>query len=118
MIKSSAPGKFVILGEHAVVYGKPALSLAIDMRFSIRMGFSKEFTMNGKPVASGTMPPHMVWISEVHGNRPVNMYIDNKVPTGAGLGSSAALSAAYSGAVRALCRKPTDHESVAREAYE
>ncbi|MBE6527168.1 MAG: mevalonate kinase [Thermoplasmata archaeon] len=118
MISASAPGKFVVMGEHAVVYGKPALALAIDMRFTIRMNPGKTFRVNGKPATNATMSPHMKWISEAHGNRPVSIFIDERVPTGSGLGSSAALSAAYSGAVRRLCNLPVDHESVAREAYE
>lgn len=118
MIKSSAPGKFVVMGEHAVVYGKPALTLAIDMRFSLRVSYSKEFKVNAKPANKNTMSPHMEWISQQHGNRPVSIFIDGRVPTGSGLGSSAALSAAYSGAIRALSEVPYDNESVIREAYE
>lgn len=118
MIYSSAPGKFVVMGEHAVVYGKPALALAIDMRFTLRMAPGKTFRVNGKPATNATMSPHMRWISQAHGNQPVSVFIDGRVPAGSGLGSSAALSAAYSGAVRTLSGEPADHESVARESYE
>lgn len=118
MIKSSAPGKFVVMGEHAVVYGKPALTLAIDMRFSMRVSFAKEFMVNAKPANKNTMSPHMEWISQQHGNKPVSIFIDARVPTGSGLGSSAALCAAYSGAIRALSEVPYDNDSVVREAYE
>ncbi|MBC7097433.1 MAG: mevalonate kinase, partial [Methanobacteriales archaeon] len=30
--RASAPGKTILFGEHAVVYGKPAIALAIDKR--------------------------------------------------------------------------------------
>ncbi|MCQ2079033.1 MAG: mevalonate kinase [archaeon] len=117
-VTASAPGKFVVLGEHAVVYGKPAIALAMDMRFTMRASFGKEFKVNGAPANNYNLSPHMRYLSEKHGNDPLSIFIEERVPSGSGLGSSAALSAAYSAAVRALKKLPTDPESIAREAYE
>ncbi len=117
-VSASAPGKFVILGEHAVVYGKPALALAIDMRFSIRVSRSSEYKVNGQTATPYNMSPHMMYISDKIGTSPVSVFVDGRVPSGSGLGSSAALSNAYAAAVSALEGLPTDKETIARLAYE
>lgn len=117
-VSASAPGKFVILGEHSVVYGKPALVLAINKRFSIRVSRSKEYKVNGRPATQYNMSPHMMYISNKIGTSPVSIFVDGRVPSGSGLGSSAALSNAYAAAISAIEGLPTDRESIARLAYE
>ena len=117
-VTASAPGKFVVLGEHAVVYGKPAIALAMDMRFSMQAHFSKEFRVNNAPANSFNVSPHMRFISELHGDDPLSIYIGDRVPSGSGLGSSAALSVAYSAALRKLKGLTTDPATIAKEAYE
>ena len=49
---ASAPGKFVVLGEHSVVYGKPALVLATDRRITCSVRRSSHFTVNGEHLDS------------------------------------------------------------------
>ena len=36
-IIASAPGKCILFGEHAVVYGHPAVAVAIDQRINVRI---------------------------------------------------------------------------------
>ena len=36
-ISTSAPGKCILFGEHAVVYGHPAVAVAIDQRISVKI---------------------------------------------------------------------------------
>ncbi len=36
-IIASAPGKTILFGEHAVVYGEPAIAGAVDKRATIRL---------------------------------------------------------------------------------
>ncbi|MBS7382584.1 MAG: hypothetical protein KIG18_02545, partial [Candidatus Methanomethylophilaceae archaeon] len=45
-----SPGKFILLGEHAVVYGKPAVALAIDMSFSCSVSAGEYNSLNGVPI--------------------------------------------------------------------
>ncbi len=117
-VSASAPGKFVVLGEHAVVYGKPAITLAMNMRFSIRVKRSEKYMVNGQPAAPYNMSPHMRYISDKIGKSPVSIFVDGRVPSGSGLGSSAALSCAYAAAISKLEGLPTDEESIARLAFE
>ena len=35
MVLASAPGKCILFGEHAVVYGQPAVAVAIDGRVRV-----------------------------------------------------------------------------------
>lgn len=37
MVKTSAPGKLMLFGEHAVLYGKPCLVAAIKKRLFLKM---------------------------------------------------------------------------------
>ena len=37
MARASAPAKVILLGEHFVVYGEPAIVLAIDMRATAQL---------------------------------------------------------------------------------
>lgn len=116
-VTASAPGKFVILGEHAVVYGKPAIALAIDRRFTVRVSPGPEFRINGEP-ADINANPHIKHVSSLYDMRPVSLYTESRIPPGAGLGSSAALSVAFSGAMRRLHGLAVEPESVAAEAFD
>jgi len=36
IVEASAPGKMILFGEHSVVYGQPAIVLAIDRRARVQ----------------------------------------------------------------------------------
>ncbi len=116
-VTASAPGKFVILGEHAVVYGEPAIALAIDRRFSVSVAPGPGFRINGE-AADIDSNPHIRHIASLHGMRSLHLHSESRIPPGAGLGSSAALSVAFSGAMRRLHGLDADPEAVANEAFD
>jgi len=117
MVTSSAPGKFILLGEHAVVYGKPAVAIAIDKRFACSIRYDSENSLNGRPVAFDKHPyiHHML---QKHGLESVAVDTVSDIPAGSGLGSSAALSVSFSAAIRAMKDMPICGNDIAEDAFD
>ncbi len=113
---ASAPGKFVILGEHAVVFGKPAVALAINRRFTCTVRESDRFIVNGEPDEL-VRHPHVRYLLDQHGLKGIEIDSESDLLSGAGLGSSAALCASLSCAIRSMLGKSLDNKEIVREAY-
>ena len=47
MWRADAPAKAILFGEHAVLYGAPAIAIAIDLRASISVTKSNKWMLNG-----------------------------------------------------------------------
>ena len=102
-ISYSAPAKVILSGEHAVVYGKPALVSAINLRLKfIVTNFvrsskdgkdDKEIFFISKEVKNYLINQKINFI-----DKPFNFKIESEIPIGRGLGSSSALSVASSAA--------------------
>ena len=116
-VSASAPGKFVILGEHAVVYGKPAIALAINRYFNVTVRKNDELLINND-VGDLKGNPHLKYIMTQNDMLPLSIRTDSRIPTGFGLGSSAALSVSLSAAIRTLYGRSNSAEDVAKEAFE
>ena len=112
---SSAPGKFVILGEHAVVYGKPAIVLAADLRMTVAVRRSRWNTMNGERL-DFRRQPHIRYLTRDL-RHAVDVETHSDIPVGSGMGSSAALSAAMAMALAAMDGRHLTEEEVMLEAY-
>ena len=63
-----SPGKFILLGEHAVVYGKPAVALAIDMSFSCSVSAGEYNSLNGVPIDLSRHPHIQCILSRLNVN--------------------------------------------------
>ncbi len=113
--KASAPGKFVILGEHAVVYGKPAVVLAVDLRMTISVRESRFNTLNGEKI-DFRRQPHLKYLTRDI-RHAIDVRTESMIPVGSGLGSSAALSAAMALALDELHRGSMDEKDLVEEAY-
>ena len=101
MVTASAPGKCILFGEHAVVYGEPAVAVAIDARVSVTLEPCQgSWKLSGAPLDE--RHPHARFLhSQLVGDDsdPHSMLVTSELFPAAGMGSSAALSAAIGAAL-------------------
>ena len=114
-MKSSAPGKIILFGEHAVVYNRPALAVPVDqvqvdveVLDSDQPGVWIHAPVIDLQAELSTLPPNhpiaavILTVFQRFGISTfpnINVKIDSTIPVAAGLGSGAAVSVAM---VRAL----------------
>jgi mevalonate kinase len=117
MTKCSAPGKMILFGEHAVVFGKPALALAIDLRITSSVKPSDQYSVNGHAMKK----KHHAYISAAldaaWGGPPINIDTNSEIPSGSGLGSSAAVTVSCIAAMTSSKGK-LDIEKIAKRAFD
>ncbi|WP_435194102.1 mevalonate kinase [Natronomonas sp. EA1] len=148
MTTSSAPGKVYLFGEHAVVYGEPAVPCAIGRRARVTVEArddarlrvdSKDLTLDGFTVtygeAAGTevnVPQSLVEAATGYVDEAVaqardaadapdagfNVTIESEIPLGAGLGSSAAVVVAGIDAATRELGVELPPEELADRAYQ
>jgi len=143
-VVASAPAKIILFGEHFVVYGEPAIVLAIDKRayatvnssddkclhvqstnldlkgyfkdgvFKVEQGDVREARLKFEPVKVAVEKVLARFKDEVG----LTVEINSTVPVAAGLGSSAAVVAAVTAAVGAFLNVKLSKEDVFRIALE
>ena len=101
MVQASAPGKCILFGEHAVVYGQPAVAVAIDQRMAVSLEPNDMWRLDGMRF-SPQRHPHVEALKQRlwPDGPPLSIKITGTIPPASGLGSSAALSVAASAALR------------------
>src|SRR3989304_191754 len=137
MIKVSAPGKIHLLGEHSVVYGKPAIIAAIDLRLTVTIrplssviatppwrGEQTSSTVEDsslivqndkiKEIFEPIVKKHL----KIKTIPPYKLEISSQIPIGSGLGSSAAVSVAYITALLSFLKYKWDLNLINQLSFE
>jgi mevalonate kinase len=131
---SSAPGKIILFGEHAVVYGRPALAIPVTqvqatatVSKSSRGGVWIEApNINLSSELSLLAPNHPLAavvnsvFKTLNITRPpaCTVYLQSTIPVAAGLGSGAAVSVAILRALSAYLKHSLTDEQVNKLTYE
>jgi mevalonate kinase len=137
-VKASAPGKAILFGEHAVVYGKPAIAMAINKRVCVEVlegndnkinvnirdlgingciDFNKGTIVSDSP-KKGILKYILESLKKTHDGSGLEINIDVNIPIGGGLGSSAAVTVATIAAVSAYNEMNLSMEEIAKYSHE
>ncbi len=115
---ASAPGKVILFGEHAVVYGHPAIAAATDQRTLVEVDrCGDRFTVNGFRIHERYHSYLLKAVEELwHEDDAVRIQTEGGVPSASGTGSSAALTVATVAALHRL-QEIDDLPRLAQDAF-
>ena len=103
MPSAFAPGKCILFGEHAVVFGHPAVAVAIEQGVRVSIEESDSWKLEGASFEPSRHPhiSHIIQNIFQYSGPPLDIDVDSSLFSAAGMGSSAALSNAFGAAMHA-----------------
>jgi mevalonate kinase len=134
---TSSPSKIILFGEHAVVYGKPAIAIPVRERTAKVKIFPKIGDMNGKILFKAPQINFEKAFDQIDDNHPfrlavklvtnhlkLNVYpacqiqIGSTIPLSSGMGSSAAIAVALINALFQFVGYSPNEQELAEFAYQ
>lgn len=139
-IKTSAPGKLMLFGEHSVVFGHPCLVTAVDRRLSITVEENGEeffvldapdlglraYSKNIKDLAKENLPKEVIFIETCYRlfldrypqSKTIHVFSKNEFTSSYGLGSSSASTVAFAKALSEFYQVPLDNNQLFELCYQ
>ena len=128
LLKAQAPGTLMLMGEHAVLHGQPALCMAVNQRMHLEMKVRKDriITLHsalgdyeGALNEIEVCKPYTFVLETIRRSQPkrgFDLTIRSEFSSTIGLGSSAAVTVSLVSLLRALAGKPFDRAAIFGEA--
>lgn len=134
---ASTPGKIILFGEHAVVYGRPAIAVPVSqvraraVVTAIPRGSPGQAWVVSRDIGldcdAADLAPNHPLLQAIRATieqlgitdlPPIRLQISSTIPIAAGLGSGAAVSAAIARALSAFLGRPLPDEAVSAVSYQ
>jgi mevalonate kinase len=107
-LRASARGKVILFGEHAVVYGHPALAAAVDLETRVELRES----VGPRSVEAPLLDERLQRVLDLVLPNGTDLVVETDLPVGRGMGSSASLSLALVRAAAAWTGESPDEEQL------
>jgi mevalonate kinase len=123
MVRASSPGKVILFGEHAVVYGEPAIALAVSRRFHTQVeerNGGKDHIVDGHKMTRAHHSYFKHAVEDYWEGGPLDIRTRSEIPSSSGMGSSAALTTSLMGCLVEMSggNIADERERIARQSFE